>query len=57
MTEISVIRPAGGEAIQLGPMQMRILEDGRTTGHRLGIGEITLAAAHRRTAAAPACPA
>jgi mannose-6-phosphate isomerase-like protein (cupin superfamily) len=44
MTEISVIPAAGGETIQLGPVQMRILEDGRTTGHRLGVGEITLAA-------------
>ena len=44
MTAISVIPAAGGEAIQLGPVQMRILEDGRTTGHRLGVGEITIAA-------------
>ena len=44
MTEISVVPAAGGEAIQLGPVQMRILEDGRTTGHRLGVGEITIAA-------------
>jgi quercetin dioxygenase-like cupin family protein len=42
MTQVSVIGAAGGEAIQLGPVQMRILEDGRTTGHRLGVGEITL---------------
>jgi mannose-6-phosphate isomerase-like protein (cupin superfamily) len=44
MTDISVIPAAGGEAIQLGPVQMRILEDGSTTGHRLGVGEITIAA-------------
>jgi quercetin dioxygenase-like cupin family protein len=43
MTQVSVVPPSGGEVIQLGPTQMRILEDGRTTGHRLGIGEITLA--------------
>ncbi len=43
MTQVSVVMPGGGEAIQLGPARMRILEDGRTTGHRLGIGEITLA--------------
>ena len=42
MTEVSVVPPAGGEVIQLGPIQMRILEDGSTTDHRLGIGEITL---------------
>jgi quercetin dioxygenase-like cupin family protein len=43
MTEVSVVGPADGEVIQLGPTRMRILEDGRTTGHRLGLGEITLA--------------
>jgi quercetin dioxygenase-like cupin family protein len=42
MTQVSVVAPAGGDVIQLGPVQMRILEDGRTTDHRLGIGEITL---------------
>jgi mannose-6-phosphate isomerase-like protein (cupin superfamily) len=42
MTQVSVVMPAGGETIQLGPVRMRILEDGRTTGHRLGVGEITL---------------
>jgi quercetin dioxygenase-like cupin family protein len=44
MADVSVIPADGGEAIQLGPVQMRILEDGRTTGHRLGVGEITIAA-------------
>jgi quercetin dioxygenase-like cupin family protein len=42
-----VVGPDGGEPIQLGPTRMRILEDGSTTGHRLGIGEITLAPQHR----------
>ena len=42
MTQVSVVASDGGEAIQLGPIQMRILEDGRTTGHRLGVGEITI---------------
>lgn len=42
MIQVSVVAPDNGEAIQLGPIQMRILEDGRTTGHRLGIGEITI---------------
>ena len=42
MTEISVVGPADGEVIQLGPVRLRILEDGRTTGHRLGLGEVTL---------------
>jgi len=43
MDEVSVVGPAGGEVIQLGPVRMRIMEDGGTTAHRLGIGEITLA--------------
>ncbi|WP_406180837.1 cupin domain-containing protein [Streptomyces sp. NBC_01006] len=43
MTQVSVVGPDGGETIRLGRTQMRILEDGATTGHRLGIGEITLA--------------
>jgi mannose-6-phosphate isomerase-like protein (cupin superfamily) len=42
MTEISMVGPADGEVIQLGPVRLRILEDGRTTGHRLGLGEVTL---------------
>lgn len=42
MTQVSVVTAMGGEVIQLGPTRMRILEDGRTTAHRLGIGEITL---------------
>ncbi len=45
MNDVSVVGPDGGEVIGLGPAQVRILEDGRTTGHRLGIGEITLAPA------------
>jgi mannose-6-phosphate isomerase-like protein (cupin superfamily) len=40
--KVAITRPDGGEAIQLGPIRMRILEDGSTTGHRLGVGEITL---------------
>jgi len=38
----TVTGPDGGERIQLGPICMRILEDGSTSGHRIGIGEITL---------------
>jgi mannose-6-phosphate isomerase-like protein (cupin superfamily) len=41
--EVAIVGPADGEVIQLGPTRMRILEDGRTTQHRLGMGEITLA--------------
>jgi quercetin dioxygenase-like cupin family protein len=43
MAQVSVVGPDGGEPIQLGPTRMRILEDGSTTGHRLGVGENTLA--------------
>src|ERR1700684_1698490 len=43
MTRASITGPEGGEAIPLGPVTIRILEDGSTTGHRLGIGEITVA--------------
>jgi len=42
MTDVSVVSPDGGEAIQIGPVRPRILEDGSTTAHRLGIAEITL---------------
>ena len=43
MTEVSVVGPGDGEVIQLAATQMRILEDRHSTGHRLGVGEITLA--------------
>jgi mannose-6-phosphate isomerase-like protein (cupin superfamily) len=35
--------PDEGDMIVLGPNRVRILEDGTTTGHRLGLGEITVA--------------
>jgi mannose-6-phosphate isomerase-like protein (cupin superfamily) len=40
--KVAITGPDDGDAIQLGPILMRILEDGSTTGHRLGMGEITL---------------
>ncbi len=44
MTQVSVVGPGEGETFLLGPaVRMRILEDGSTTGHRLGIAEGTLA--------------
>ncbi len=43
MTKASITGPGGGEIVHLGPTTMRILEDGSTTGHRLGVGEITVA--------------
>jgi mannose-6-phosphate isomerase-like protein (cupin superfamily) len=38
-----MLGPADGDVVRLGPATVRILEDGSTTGHRLGIGEITVA--------------
>ena len=43
MNDVSIVGPDAGEVIDLGPARIRIVEDGTTTSHRLGIGEITLA--------------
>jgi hypothetical protein len=43
MAKESIVGPGGGDVIRLGPATVRIIEDGSTTGHRLGIGEITFA--------------
>ncbi len=43
MADVVIVGPGGGEIALAGPVQMRILEDGSTTSHRLGIGEITIA--------------
>ncbi|WP_217140685.1 cupin domain-containing protein [Streptomyces sp. AC627_RSS907] len=40
---VSVVGPDDGEVILLGTTRMRVLEDGSTTGHRLGIAESVLA--------------
>ncbi|MGW1065649.1 cupin domain-containing protein [Streptomyces aureus] len=40
---VSVVGPGGGETIVLGTTRMRVLEDGRHTGHRLAIAESVLA--------------
>jgi pimeloyl-ACP methyl ester carboxylesterase/mannose-6-phosphate isomerase-like protein (cupin superfamily) len=43
MTDVSIVGPGQGEALRLpGTVQLRILEDGHTTAHRLAIAEITL---------------
>jgi pimeloyl-ACP methyl ester carboxylesterase/mannose-6-phosphate isomerase-like protein (cupin superfamily) len=42
--EVSVVGPDEGDTLLPPPTQMRILEDGRHTGHRIGLGEITVAA-------------
>ena len=43
MTDVSIVGPQDGQEMLPGPVRMRILEDGSTTAHRLGIGEITIA--------------
>ena len=43
MTPIAIVGPEDGEIALTGPIQLRILEDGRTTDHRLGLGEIVVA--------------
>ncbi len=40
--EVVITGPDGGEDVDLAGIRMRILEDGRTTSHRLGVGEITV---------------
>ncbi|MFD7815699.1 cupin domain-containing protein [Streptomyces sp. NPDC059785] len=42
MVQVSIVGPGEGELIVNGPSQIRILEDGSGTGHRLGLGEITI---------------
>jgi len=38
VVQVSIVGPGEGETLLLGPaVQMRILEDGSTTEHRLGI--------------------
>lgn len=39
-SSVVIVPSDGGELLQLGPVQMRMLEDGTTTSHRLGIGLI-----------------
>lgn len=43
MKVISIVGPKDGEIVLAGPIQLRILEDGSTTDHRLGLGEIVVA--------------
>ncbi|MFE5032181.1 cupin domain-containing protein [Streptomyces sp. NPDC056683] len=40
---VSVVGPGDGEVLMLGTTRIRVLEDGRTTGHRLGLAESVLA--------------
>lgn len=43
MTRVSIVRPGDGEIALDGLTRLRILEDGSTTAHRLGVAEITIA--------------
>ncbi|WP_433802536.1 cupin domain-containing protein [Actinomycetospora sp. CA-084318] len=44
MAEVSVVGPDDAERLQIGSaVTTRILEDGTTTGHRLGVAEGTIA--------------
>ena len=44
MSEVSIVGPDEGESLTLGPsVRMRILEDGSTTGHRLGMTHSVIA--------------
>lgn len=42
MPELTIVGPEDGEQVRLGPIRMRIIEDGETTDHRLGAGIITV---------------
>ncbi|MCM4080439.1 cupin domain-containing protein [Paractinoplanes hotanensis] len=42
MVAVSIVGPGQGELFANGPAQIRILEDGSNTEHRLGIGEIVI---------------
>lgn len=43
MAQLSIVEPGEGELIELGRSRLRILEDGSTTNHRLGVVELTIA--------------
>ena len=44
MTQVSIGGPHDGETIRLGPgVEIRLLEDGSTTQHRLGLAVASLA--------------
>jgi quercetin dioxygenase-like cupin family protein len=41
--QVEIVGPHGGEVVLPGPNEMRIVQDGASTGHRLGVGVITMA--------------
>ena len=42
MIPVSIVGPGEGEIIASGPSQIRILENGGNTDHRLGMAELTI---------------
>src|SRR3569833_416647 len=42
MVAVSIVGPGEGELIATGPVQVRIIEDGSSTDHRLGLAEIVI---------------
>ena len=43
MVKVWIVGPDEGEMFSNGPLRMRLLEDGSTTDHRLGMAEIPIA--------------
>lgn len=43
MSLLNIVRPGEGEVLALGPISIRILEEGPRTDHRLGAVEVTVA--------------
>jgi mannose-6-phosphate isomerase-like protein (cupin superfamily) len=43
MSDVSIVGPDEGEVALAGPVRVRILEDGSSTAHRLGLAELTVA--------------
>jgi len=39
---VNVVTPADGELLRMGPVRLRVIEDGSHTEHRLGLVEATL---------------
>ena len=42
MSEASIVGPQGGEVVLPGPVQVRLVEDGSGTAHRLGVAVLTV---------------
>jgi mannose-6-phosphate isomerase-like protein (cupin superfamily) len=42
VSDVSIVEPQGGEVVLSGPVQVRIVEDGSGTAHRLAIAVLTV---------------